>query len=196
MLALRMNLSPCTICFLWLCGSSLAAASQDMLRCAESTGILDQDAVLSCSLHSEYDDVTVTKLIWQKVASNRTSLIAYKDGIFTTQNQRFSLQEDWSNTSRDVSLVVRKTQTSDQGLYRCTVVSNRGIAASEVTLIVTARVTADEPAPKEQEKPRYHWILIAALVGLLLVIGGFLLGRKFIIQRKLQWQEPISVEVQ
>ncbi|MGH0118534.1 UNVERIFIED_CONTAM: hypothetical protein FKN15_015212 [Acipenser sinensis] len=166
-----------------------------MLRCAESTGILDQDAVLSCSLHSEYDDVTVTKLIWQKVASNRTSLIAYKDGIFTTQNQRFSLQEDWSNTSRDVSLVVRKTQTSDQGHYRCIAVSNRGIEASEVTLIVTARVTADEQAPKEQEKPRYHWILIAALVGLLLVVGGFLLGRKFIIQRKLQWQEPISVEI-
>lgn len=110
-----------------------------MLRCAESTGILYQDAVLSCSLHSEYDDVTVTKLIWQKVASNRTSLIAYEDGIFTTQKQQFSLQEDWSNTSRDVSLVVRKTQTSDQGLYRCTVVSNRGIEASEVTLIVTGK---------------------------------------------------------
>lgn len=118
---------------LWLsCLSPLTVAGNNLfsVNCtAESTGRINEVTELRCVLQSQSKNLIVEKIVWIKVGS---------EGKLLNSTPRFQLKKELNNTDRDVSLLVKDTQITDEGIYRCAVSSDGGFGEAHITLKVKA----------------------------------------------------------
>ncbi|XP_041076831.1 CD276 antigen-like [Polyodon spathula] len=114
------------------CLSPLAVASNNLfsVNCtAESTGRISEVTELRCILQSQSKNLTIENILWKKVGSHSNLL---------SSTPRFQLKKEWNNIDRDVSLLVKDTQITDEGIYKCVVSSDGGNGDAQITLKVKA----------------------------------------------------------
>ncbi|XP_078081617.1 uncharacterized protein LOC144501615 [Mustelus asterias] len=119
-----------------LCKDAFFAQSFVTLDCEDVvTGILNEDTKLTCSIQSTivktYDHVTLSKM---EKNEKRTSVFSLKAGAKQPHNRIIIIRPD----SNDVSLLIQKTQLTDEGTYQYDLETVSGHRDKEITLKVKA----------------------------------------------------------
>lgn len=108
---------------------------------ASVTGILHEDTILPCK--TDATDIVNIKFI--KLHQNQTSgdkLIFTSSKNVRRGQDRIQLRcQDELRCQHDLSLIIHKTELSDNGMYQCVLYAKNGHAFAPITLIVEASVT-------------------------------------------------------
>ncbi|XP_041077945.1 CD276 antigen homolog isoform X2 [Polyodon spathula] len=108
----------------------------------ESQGVYSQDAVLNCKVVTVKKDVQILKIMWCKVEADRCvnkTKLTFDNGKWSAEDPRFtSATPEWKERELSVSLLVRRTQVSDQGSYRFIISTDSGYDKGSTILRVTA----------------------------------------------------------
>lgn len=105
---------------------------------ANNIGPHGRQSKLECVVRATKDVVNpqITAVIWKKVGAEEPVLL-YIEGK-TTQAPRFGFADpSWNNYSMDVSLLITNTVVTDEGAYKCSVVTDSGDSEEWTTLSVT-----------------------------------------------------------
>ncbi|KAK1163710.1 CD276 antigen-like isoform X2 [Acipenser oxyrinchus oxyrinchus] len=108
----------------------------------ENQGVYSQDAVLNCKVVSIKKDIQIMKMMWCKVEADicvGKTMLTFEDGKWSAEDARFSSGAlEWNEKELNVSLLVQKTQVSDQGSYRFMISTDTGYDKGNTYLRVTA----------------------------------------------------------
>ncbi|KAK6478176.1 hypothetical protein HHUSO_G20448 [Huso huso] len=108
----------------------------------ENQGVYSQQAVLNCKVVSIKKDFQIIKMIWCKVEADKCvnkTMLTFENGKWSAKDERFSIGAlEWNEKELSVSLLVQKTQVSDQGSYRFMISTDTGYDKGNTYLRVTA----------------------------------------------------------
>ncbi|XP_074521455.1 CD276 antigen homolog [Halichoeres trimaculatus] len=119
----------------------------------ETVGQVDQYSLLSCVVTTTKDvqDPEIQAVFWAKEGVEKP-VLHFQEGVLTPSSSRYSLAEpSWNNKNMNVSLLIRKTSTKDEGVYTCMVYTDSGTNSGKISLKVTAKYTKPtfEPDPEK-----------------------------------------------
>ncbi|XP_074550075.1 uncharacterized protein LOC141807768 [Halichoeres trimaculatus] len=120
---------------------------------AETDGQFDQYSLLSCVVNTTKDieNLEIKIIVWAKEGVKEPVLL-FHEGVLTPSSSRYSLAEpSWNNRNMNVSLLIRKTATKDEGVYTCMVFTDSGTNNGKTSLKVTAKYAKPtfEPDPEK-----------------------------------------------
>ncbi|XP_073326667.1 poliovirus receptor-like isoform X2 [Pagrus major] len=106
----------------------------------ENVGQYGQLSLLECAVKTsqEETDLEIRAVSWKKEGVDEPLLVFHRGG--TTKQPGYSFAEpSWNSKNMNVSLHITNTAVEDQGVYTCTVVTDRGVITTETSLKVTAK---------------------------------------------------------
>ncbi|XP_032900536.1 uncharacterized protein LOC116988133 isoform X2 [Amblyraja radiata] len=141
------------------------------LDCDKSvTGILHEDTILPCRT-DETGPIDITLI---KLHQNRTrdeKLISISSENVRRSQDRIQLRcQDELRCQHDLSLIIHKTELSDNGTYQYALYANHGHTFFYITLIVEESVYSNAALGKPEDKERTGVGLILSMVFLMLLI--------------------------
>ncbi|MGH0153653.1 UNVERIFIED_CONTAM: hypothetical protein FKN15_025442 [Acipenser sinensis] len=107
----------------------------------ENQGVYSQQAVLTCKVVSIKKGVQIIKMMWCKVEADKCvgKRVTFENEKWSAEDERFSSGAlEWNEKELSVSLLVQKTQVSDQGSYRFMIITDTGYDKGNTYLRVTA----------------------------------------------------------
>ncbi|RXM34223.1 Hematological and neurological expressed 1-like protein [Acipenser ruthenus] len=108
----------------------------------ENQVVYSQQAVLNCKVVSIKKGFQIIKMIWCKVEADKCvgkTMLTFENGKWSAEDARFSSGAlEWNEKELSVSLLVQKTQVSDQGSYRFMISTDTGYEKGNTYLRVTA----------------------------------------------------------
>nr|XP_015211551.1 PREDICTED: butyrophilin subfamily 1 member A1-like isoform X2 [Lepisosteus oculatus] len=123
---------------LFLCVLPQSSSSGKLLEliCADSTGEYNDDTVINCTLKSVRDDIVVTKLLWMREA---LMILNITQSYVVEMDSRVRLfHQPWDSKRKDVSLLIKRAKSQDEGNYKCMVVTDGGYDNTIVKLKLQA----------------------------------------------------------
>ena len=108
------------------------------VECQSSTGHSGQPSKLDCVvkiLVKPQNDLKILKVFWKKDGQQVLTF----DGSINPENERFQFADTNWRTSKVISLLVKDTKVSDEGIYSSTVVTTRGITRGDARLDVKGK---------------------------------------------------------
>ncbi|XP_073325153.1 butyrophilin subfamily 1 member A1-like [Pagrus major] len=107
----------------------------------ENVGQYGQLSLLECTVKTsqEATDLEIRTVSWKKEGVDEP-LLVFHQGELTKKQPGYSFAEpSWNSRNMNVSLHITNTAVEAQGVYTCTVVTDRGFTTSETSLKVTAK---------------------------------------------------------
>ncbi|XP_073325112.1 butyrophilin subfamily 1 member A1-like [Pagrus major] len=106
----------------------------------ENVGQYGQLSLLECAVETsqEVTDVVIRTVSWKKEGVDDPLLVFHRGGTKKQPGYSFAAPS-WNTKNMNVSLHITDTAVEDQGVYTCTVMTDRGFTTSETSLKVTAK---------------------------------------------------------
>ena len=104
------------------------------VECQSSTGHSGQPSKLDCVVRPQ-NDIKIMKVFWNK---DRNRVLTFDGGIYP-ENERFQFADTNWRTSKNISLLVKDTNVSDEGNYSCTVATSGGLKKGDARLDVKGK---------------------------------------------------------
>ena len=104
------------------------------MECQSSTGHPGQPSKLDCVVRPQ-NDIKILKVFWNK---DRNRVLTFDGGIYP-ETERFQFADTNWRTSKNISLLVKDTNVSDEGNYSCTVATTLGIEKGDARFDVKGK---------------------------------------------------------
>ena len=129
------------------------------VECQSSTGHSGQPSKLDCVVKPQ-NDLKILKVFWKK---DDQQVLTFDGGI-NPENGRFQFADTNWRTSKVISLLVKDTKVSDEGIYSCTVATTRGITKGYARLDVKGKLLCPLQVSKRKSYIIYQGKATAVLI--------------------------------